>query len=155
MAARRVAVTGAGVVSPLGSTLEDFHRSLREARSGIRRLPDELSKKCGVQVAAGIDWNPAPFFKEAEAANLDRATQFALVAAGQALSGSGLGESVARERIGVYWGTGLGGANTLETAYQQVYGAGEWRTRPLTVVMAMSNAAGSNVAVRHALRGPF
>lgn len=155
MAERRVAVTGAGVVSPLGCNVEEFHRSLRDARPGIRRLPAELSQKSGVQVAASIDWDPTPFFKEAEAANLDRAAQFALVAAGQALSSSGLGESVARERVGVYWGTGLGGANTLETAYKQVYGAGEWRTRPLTVVMAMSNAAGSNVAVRHGLRGPF
>src|SRR2546426_7303972 len=42
----------------------------------------------------------------------------------------------------------MGGAHTLEGAYKQVYGAGEWRVRPLTVVMAMNNAAGSNVAVR-------
>src|SRR5213075_2284091 len=61
----------------------------------------------------------------------------------------------APERAGVYWGTGLGGSNTLEVAYQQVYGANEWRLRPLTVVMAMNNAAGSNVAVRHGLRGKF
>ena len=55
----------------------------------------------------------------------------------------------------MHWGTGLGGSNTLEGAYKQVYGANEWRLRPLTVVMAMSNAAGSNVAVRHGLRGKF
>jgi 3-oxoacyl-[acyl-carrier-protein] synthase II len=55
----------------------------------------------------------------------------------------------------VYWGTGLGGAHTLDASYRQLYGRGEWRTRPLTVVMAMSNAAGSNVALRHGLRGPF
>src|SRR5204862_432486 len=60
-----------------------------------------------------------------------------------------------RDRLGVYWGTGMGGAHTLESAYKNVYGAGEWRVRPLTVVMAMNNAAGSNVAVRHGLRGPF
>ena len=53
------------------------------------------------------------------------------------------------------WGTGMGGAHTLEASYQQVYGKGEWRVRPLTVVMGMTNAAGSNVAVRHGLRGPF
>ena len=60
-----------------------------------------------------------------------------------------------RERIGVSWGTGMGGAHTLDASYQQVYGKGEWRVRPLTVVMGMNNAAGSNVAVRHGLRGPF
>jgi len=152
MTVRRVAVTGAGVVSPLGSTFEEFHRALCEARPGIRRLPADVAQGSGVQVGAMIDWNPASLFKEGEAANLDRATQFALAAAGQAISASGIRGS---ERSGVYWGTGLGGSNTLEAAYKQVYGAREWRVRPLTVVMAMNNAAGSNVAVRHGLRGPF
>ena len=154
MAERRVAVTGAGIVSPLGAGLADFHAALCEARPGIRRLPQEVTQGSGVQVGALVDWNPAPMFKETEAANLDRTSQFALAAAAQALSSSGL-NTEAGERIGVYWGTGLGGAQTLEGAYKQVYGAGEWRLRPLTVVMGMNNAAGSNVAVRHKLRGPF
>ena len=155
MAERRVAVTGAGVVSPLGASLEEFHTALCEARSGIARLPAEIAGGSGVQVGARIDWQPAPFLKEAEAANLDRATQFALAAAAQAVSAAGLAATAARDRIGVYWGSGLGGANTLEASYKQVYGSGEWRLRPLTVVMAMNNAAASNVAVKHGLRGPF
>ena len=155
MAERRVAVTGAGVVSPLGSSLEEFHRALCDARPGIRQLPPDVAQGSGVQVGALVDWNPAPLFKEAEAANLDRATQFALAAAGQAISSSALQVGAASERVGVYWGSGLGGAHSLEAAYKQVYGAREWRVRPLTVIMAMNNAAGSNVAVRHRLRGPF
>jgi 3-oxoacyl-(acyl-carrier-protein) synthase len=155
VAQRRVAVTGAGVVSPLGSTLEDFHRALCDARPGIRRLPPESAQDSGVQVGALVDWQPAPLIDEAAAANLDRATQFALGAAAQALAASRLDVARAPERVGVYWGTGLGGAHTLEVAYKQIYGARQWRLRPLTVVMAMNNAAGSNVAVRHGLRGPF
>jgi 3-oxoacyl-[acyl-carrier-protein] synthase II len=156
MAARRVAVTGAGVVSPLGATLAEFHRSLAAGRSGIRRLAPEIAEGSGVQVGATIDWNPAPYFKEAEAANLDRVAQFALAAAAQAIAASGLEmANLNRERIGVSWGTGMGGAHSQEATYKQVYGAGEWRVRPLTVVMSMSNAAGSNVALRHGLRGPF
>jgi 3-oxoacyl-[acyl-carrier-protein] synthase II len=155
MGERRVAVTGAGVISPLGCTLEDFHRALCEARSGIGRLPAELSQSSGVQVGARVDWQPTAFLREAEAANLDRATQFALAAAAQALSASGLDAAAARERVGVYWGTGMGGAHSMETSFQQVYARNEWRLRPLSVVMSMSNAAGSNVAVRYGLRGPF
>jgi len=156
MAARRVAVTGAGVVSPLGTTLEEFQRSLAAGRSGIRRLAPALSERSGVQVGATLDWNPAPFLKEAEAANLDRVSQFALAAAAQAIAASGLRMAdLNRDRIGVSWGTGMGGAHTQETTYQQIYGAEEWRVRPLTVVMSMSNAASSNIAVRHGLRGPF
>jgi 3-oxoacyl-(acyl-carrier-protein) synthase len=154
---RRVAVTGAGVVSALGTTLEKFHDALAAGRSGIRRLAPALTENTGVQVGATIDWNPAELFKEGEAANLDRVTQFALAAAGEAITASGLlaDAGAARERIGVSWGTGMGGAHTQEASYQQVYGKREWRVRPLTVVMGMANAAGSNVAVRHGLRGPF
>jgi 3-oxoacyl-[acyl-carrier-protein] synthase II len=153
---RRVAITGVGVVSPLGASLEEFHRSLAEARSRIRRLPEEVARGSGVQVGALVDWDPAAHFKGPEAANLDRVAQFALVAAGQAIAASGLDPATAdRDRIGVYWGTGMGGSHTLEYAYGQVYGKNDFRLRPLTVVMAMNNAAGSNVAVRWNLRGPF
>jgi 3-oxoacyl-[acyl-carrier-protein] synthase II len=156
MGPRRVAITGTGVICPLGNRLEEFQRGLAAARSGIRRLPPDLAQGSGVQVGALVDWNPATRFKESEAANIDRVSQFALGAAGEALSSSGLDLAAAdRGRIGVYWGTGMGGAQSLEAAYKQIYGAGEWRLRPLTIVMAMSNSAASNVAVRHGLGGPF
>ncbi|HYG55216.1 MAG TPA: beta-ketoacyl-[acyl-carrier-protein] synthase family protein [Burkholderiales bacterium] len=152
----RVAVTGAGVISPLGNSMEALRESLASAKPGISRLPEALAEGSGVQAAARVDWDPSGMFKEAEAANLDRVSQFALAAAAQAIAASGLELAAAdRTRIGVSWGTGMGGAATLETSYKTVYGKGDWRLRPLTVVMAMNNAAGSNVAVRHGLGGPF
>lgn len=156
MAARRVAVTGIGVVSPLGLSLSAFHASLAAARAGIRRLPEELAQGSGVQAGALVDWRPAPMFMEAEAANLDRVTQFALAAAAQAFAASGIDLAAAdRNRIGVSWGTSVGGAHTIDASYRSIYGKNDWRLRPLTVVMSMSNAAGSNIAVKHGLRGPF
>jgi 3-oxoacyl-[acyl-carrier-protein] synthase II len=153
---RRVAITGIGVVSPLGATLQEFHAALVAGRSAIGRLPEEIARGSGVQVGATVRWTPAPFLKDGEAANLDRDSQFALGAAAQALAASRLDLAGAeRARIGVSWGTGMGGAGAVDASYQQVYGKDEWRLRPLTVVMAMNNAAGSNVAVRHGLRGPF
>ena len=152
---RRVAITGAGVVSPCGTGWVRFAHALAAARSGIRLLPPEIAQHSGVQVGALAEWDPAAI-KATEAANLDRVSQFALAAAAEALASSGLDVASAdRSRIGVYWGTGMGGAHSLEAGYKQVYGANEWRLRPLTVVMAMNNAAGSNVALRHGLRGPF
>ena len=58
----RVAITGAGVVSPLGNSLPEFHRALSEARSGIRLLPAEITQGSGVKVGGLIEWSPAPFF---------------------------------------------------------------------------------------------
>ena len=156
MTQRRVAITGAGVVSPLGNSVEAFHRSLADARSGIRRLPEAIAQGSGAQVGALVDWNPAPFYTEAEAANVDRVSQFAVAAAAQAISASGLDlQSVDRDRVGVFWGTGMGGAHTLDQSFLRLYGNKDWRGRPLTVVMAMNNAAGSNVALKNGLRGPF
>jgi 3-oxoacyl-(acyl-carrier-protein) synthase len=156
MAARRVALTGAGIISPLGNSLAEFQRSLTEAKSGIRRLPEAIAQGSGVQVGATVEWNPAGLFSEAEAANIDRVTQFAIAASSEALAASGLqAQGAERERIGVYWGTGMGGAQTLEASFKRLYADRDWRARPLTVVMAMNNAAGSNVALRHGLRGPF
>ena len=153
---RRVAVTGIGVVSALGNSFEEFSRSLVEGRSGVRRLPEEVTSGSGAQVGALIDWDPAAHFKGMEAGSLDRVAQFAITAASQALAASGLDlEKTDRNRVGVYWGTGMGGANTLEAAYSSVYGKKDFRLRPLSVVMAMNNAAGSNVALKWGLRGPF
>jgi 3-oxoacyl-[acyl-carrier-protein] synthase II len=156
MGARRVAITGIGVVSPLGNSLQEFHRALAEGRPGIGRLPEEIARGSGVQVGATVQWSPALLLKDGEVANLDRVSQFALGSAAQALAASRLDLAATdRNRVGVSWGTGMGGALSVDSSYQQVYGKGEWRLRPLTVVMAMNNAAGSNVAVRHGLRGPF
>jgi 3-oxoacyl-[acyl-carrier-protein] synthase II len=157
--ARRVAVTGLGVVSALGNSLEEFYASLAAARSGVRRLPEDVTLGSGVQVGALATWDAAARFKGAEAGSLDRVSQFALTAAGEALAASGLlgaePAAAARGRIGVSWGTGMGGAHTLDGAYKSVYGKNDFRLRPLSVVMAMNNAAGSNVAVKWGLRGPF
>jgi 3-oxoacyl-[acyl-carrier-protein] synthase II len=152
----RVAITGAGVVSPMGRGLADFHSALEAGRSGIRRLPEDVKQGSGVEVGALIDWETPDWLSRNEASNLDRSAQFALSAAAQALETSGLDlDSADRDRIGVYWGTGMGGASTLETTYRNLYVGNVWRPKPFTVVMVMSNAPGANVALRHALRGPF
>jgi 3-oxoacyl-[acyl-carrier-protein] synthase II len=153
---RRVAVTGIGVVCAIGNSYPEFRRALAEARSGVRALPPEIAMGSGVQVGALASWDPAAHFKGPEAAALDRVSQFALTAAGEAIAASGLDlQSADRNRIGVCWGTGMGGAHTLEAAYQSVYARNDFRLRPLSVVMGMNNAAASNVAVKWGLRGPF
>jgi 3-oxoacyl-[acyl-carrier-protein] synthase II len=156
VAERRVAVTGIGAVCALGNSFPEFRQSLADARSGVRALPSEIAMGSGVQVGALANWDPAAHFKGPEAAALDRVAQFALTAAAEAIAASAMDLAAAdRNRIGVCWGTGMGGAHTLEGAYSSVYGKNDFRLRPLSVVMAMNNAAGSNVAVKWGLRGPF
>jgi 3-oxoacyl-[acyl-carrier-protein] synthase II len=88
-------------------------------------------------------------------AHLDRATQFALAAAKEAVADAGL-ELGEEESFGagVYWGTGLGGATTVEEGYRTLLTTGTGRLRPSTVVQGMSNAAAAQISIAHGLRGP-
>ncbi len=154
---RRVAVTGIGVVSALGNSLADFRSALAAGRPGVRAPAagsDARLRRAGGRA-----------HRLGSAPRISRATKPARSTASRSSRwrpparrsrpAASTWQKADRNRIGVYWGTGMGGANTLETAYSTVYGKNDFRLRPLTVVMAMNNAAGSNVAVKWGLRGPF
>jgi len=148
-------VTGLGVVSPVGNTADEFFDALIHARSGIRRLPADLQAPGGDLVGGLVDFDPAAHWPPHQSSQLDRATQFALVAAGQAIENAGFSPSEAESlSAGVYWGTGLGGANAIEESYRQLY-AGNGRVRPTTVVLGMNNAAAGQISIAHGLRGPI
>jgi 3-oxoacyl-[acyl-carrier-protein] synthase II len=152
---RKVAVTGLGIVSAVGNDPATFFANLMAGRSGIARLPGGAGGPPGTQVAAQVAFDPAAHFSELEAGALDRFSQFALVAAAQAIADAGLqlaGEDCTR--IGVCLGTGLGGAQTIDDSYRALHGRGAAAVRPLTVLMAMNTAGASQIALKHALTGP-
>lgn len=153
---RRVAVTGLGVVSPLGNDRETFFANLMAGKSGIRRLQTEFVDKLDAQLAAPVvDFDPLAHFPRSKANSLDRVTQFALVASQQALDDSGIDlQTVDRDRAGVCLGTGMGGAASIEEGYVRLYRDNASRLKPFTVLMAMNNAAGSQVALDFGLTGP-
>ena len=150
----RVVVTGLGVISPVGRTPSDVIAQLLAARSGIGSLTLDFPGARDL-VAGQIAFDPAGHWPAHQAVQYDRATQFALVAAGQAIASAGLSldedESL---RAGVYWGTGMGGAASVEESYRQLFGGGG-RIRPTTVVLAMNNAPAAHISMQHGLRGPL
>ena len=152
---RRVVVTGMGVVSPLGRSVREFVSAVMEARSGIRPVPDSIYSGPACLVAGLVDFDANAHWPAHQAAQYDRATQFALVAARQALADAALG--VTEEdgmHAGVYWGTGLGGASTIEESYRLLY-LGNGRVRPSSVVLGMNNAAAAQISIANRLRGPL
>ncbi len=152
---RRVAITGMGVLSPVGNSCEAFFSSLAAGRSGIRRLSSDFAERLSVTIAAEVDFDPEAFFSRKTARTMDRVSQFAMVAASQAWQDAGLHlPEKERLRAGVYLGTSMGGARTLEETYVQLYRQNVRRLHPLTVVMAMNNAAASNISMAHGLKGP-
>ena len=151
-AGRRVAVTGLGVVSPLGNDVETLFASLVAGHSGVVRIEHAERAHIGAAVQSfdGSTLFPAPRLRM-----LDRVSQFALAAASQALADSRLAlDAIDRSRAGVYLGTGMGGAQTADDGYLTLYAQGSTRVQPYSVLMAMNNAAASWIGIDHALTGP-
>ena len=152
---RRVAVTGLGVVSPLGNDTEAFFGALVAGRSGVRHLEGPAFERLATRVGAPADFDGASHFPPPRLRMLDRVSQFALVAAGQALAASaGAPEGLDPRRVGVFMGTGMGGSATTDESYRTLYAEGSDRVKPFSVLMAMSNAAAAWIALDHGFAGP-
>lgn len=151
---RRVAITGMGVVSPLGNDVPRFFKNLVAGVSGIGLLHTDFSHRLASPIAAQADFDEASHFPIAKYRMLDRVSLFAVVAAAQAIEDAGLGPTADRTRIGVFMGTGMGGAQTLEEGYRELYAAQAKSVRPFSVLMAMQNAAASWIALDYGFSGP-
>ena len=152
---RKVVVTGLGVISPVGNGRDAFFASLSAGRSGIRRLTSEFSPRLVAKVGGEVDFDGTAIFPKPKLALLDRFSQFALAAAIEAMGDAGIEAGDPRkESAGVYLGTGLGGAQTTESGYADLFLHGKDRLPPYTVVRAMNNSATAHISIDFALRGP-
>lgn len=154
--ARRVVVTGLGVVSPAGSGSAVFFDNLMAGRSGIRRVQGPFADKLSTRVAGTVpDFDPAAHFTKMQLSGIERFSQMALVAAREAVRDARLEIVEAeRPRAGVSMGTGMGGAGTLEEGYVEIFHRETPRVRPLTVLLGMNNAAASHISLEFQLQGP-
>jgi 3-oxoacyl-[acyl-carrier-protein] synthase II len=151
----RVAVTGLGVVAPLGDNVETLFSNLAAGRSGIGLLAIPEAQRLRSPIGAAVQSEIASTFPPAQLRMLDRVSQLALSACSQAIADSGVDFAVEqRERCGVCVGTSLGGASTTDIGYQTAYAQHSDRIQPFSVLAAMSNAAASWIGIQHGLSGP-
>ena len=156
---RRVVITGMGCVSALGVTAAAAWDSMREGRSGIGPLTGLDDSTLRTPIAAQAKgFVAAEYFDEKRLVLLDPVSQFALVAAREAVAQSGLvfsaeGTELA-ERTAVIIGTGIGGASTQDQMARRLYGEGNPRVHPMAIVRVMPNAPASQISLEFGLRGP-
>ena len=155
MPANRVAVTGLGVIAPVGHSVEELFANLTAGRSGIGILPAALRQSDRIQVGAAVPLEAAAHFPAQRARMLDRVAQLALIAAASAIADAKLDfQTERRERCGVFVGTALGGAQTTDEGFQTLYAERSERIKPFTVLAAMTNAAASWIGIDYGLSGP-
>ncbi len=152
---RRVAVSGIGVVSPLGNSAAEVLARARAGRSGVRRLEIAFADRLTSPIAAIANLDPGAEADPGRSRMLDRFSLLALFAAEQAVQqAQGALAQVDRERAGVFVGTGMGGTLTMDAGYRTLYGEQSDRIKPFTILMGMHNAAAAWIGIEHDLRGP-
>jgi 3-oxoacyl-[acyl-carrier-protein] synthase II len=152
-----VVITGMGVVSPVGSTLDSFWSALIAGQSGIAPISLFDASAFSVRIAGEVkDFDVTRFVEAKEAKRLDRFVQFAMGAAVQAVSQSGLADSpsVDKTRVGVVIGCGVGGIHTIETNVATLASRGPSRVSPFFVPMTIIDMASGMVSIRYGFMGP-
>jgi 3-oxoacyl-[acyl-carrier-protein] synthase II len=156
MSNRRVVVTGIGAITPLGNHSEVLFQKLMQGVSGIRHLETAFVDTLDCKLAAWIeDFDPLTYFSKNQAATMDRTTQLSVAASKNAIEDAKLELATENcERIGVYLGSGMVGANSIEEGYSRLFVERAKRLKPFTVLMSMNNAASAQVALDFGLLGP-
>ena len=156
MSARRVVVTGTGVVSAIGMDTAGFWDSIRACRPGISPYASVDSTDIRFKTGAEIrGYEPGAHFQSKEADLMDRFAQFAVIAAREAVAMSGLvlGEEEGA-RTAVICGTSIGGVLAQENAYSDLYRDNRSRVHPMSIPRTMPNSAASNVSMQFGITGP-
>lgn len=152
---KRVAVTGLGAVSPAGLDAASTWAGVREGRTGIGPLHCTRQEIVTCPIAAQVrDFDPAPLFDAKQLATLDRFSQFAVAAAREAMTASGLDrDDPAVRNAATIVGSGVGGMTTLDDAFYRTYGEKIARVHPFSVPRFMGNAAASQISMDLGLHG--
>ncbi|HPZ59679.1 MAG TPA: beta-ketoacyl-ACP synthase II [Bacillota bacterium] len=152
---RRVAITGMGVVSPIGNDMETFRKNLLEGVCGIDYITRFDPEEYKVKIAAEVkDFRITDHVDKSEARRMDLFTQYAVVAAKEAISQSCILGTVEPEKFGVYIGSGIGGMDTLVNTMDRFRAGGPRKVSPLFIPMMISNMASGNIAIQYNAMGP-
>ena len=153
---RRVVVTGMGVFASAGKNADEFFANLAAGRSAIRRIQQFDPSQLSVQIGAEIpDYDPLAYFPPKRLDLVDRFSQFALLAAKEAVGCSGIQlRDEERPRFGVVTGTGMGGTYTFESGCQKLFAENATRLHPFTIPKIMHNAATSQLCMEFGAQGP-
>ena len=152
---RRVVVTGMGAITPIGNSVEEFWNGIKEGKTGFGPITyfDTPDYRC--KLAAEVkDFDPAQYMDKKSARRMEQFCQFAVAAAGQAISDAGLTmEQEDPYMVGCSVGSGIGSLQAMEREYDRLKEKGPGRVGPMLVPLMISNMAAGNVSIAYGLKG--
>ena len=157
MELKRVVVTGLGALTPIGNTAPAFWAALLEGRSGAGPITRFDASKFKTQFACEVkDLNVEDFIERKESRRMDRCTHLGLIAAEEAVTDSGLEASNPnKDRIGVIWGSGIGGLDTFTEEFGNYFKEGENpRFNPFFIPKMIADICGGYISMKYGYRGP-
>ncbi|OGI58435.1 MAG: beta-ketoacyl-[acyl-carrier-protein] synthase II [Candidatus Muproteobacteria bacterium RBG_19FT_COMBO_61_10] len=156
MTKRRVVITGMGIVSPLGNSVDQNWANIVAGKSGIDTITQFDATGFSCTMAGEVkDFDPVRYMTEKEARKMDRFIQLGMAAGIDAFKDSGLEvTSENAERIGVHIGSGIGGLNTIEAGTRTLIEKGQRRISPFYIPMSIINMISGNLSIRFGLQGP-
>lgn len=152
---RRVVVTGMGAITPIGNNVEEFFTAVKAGNCGIDFISSFATDDFTVKLAAEVkNFDPKEYMDFKEAKRMERFSQFAIVAAKEAIEDSNIDlDKVNKERFGVIVGSGIGGIESIEKEEQKLLDKGPKRINPLFIPMIITNMAAGNVAIKFGAKG--
>ncbi|MDZ7374552.1 MAG: beta-ketoacyl-ACP synthase II, partial [candidate division KSB1 bacterium] len=153
---RRVVITGMGVITPVGNTLETFWKALVEGRSGVGPITRFDTTDYETKIAAEVkDFRPEDYMDRKEARRMDRFCQYGVAAANLAIEDAGLVNSnVDKERVGVIIASGIGGMETFSSEIKKLFDYGPKRISPFFIPMLIADIVPGHVSIMHGFKGP-
>jgi 3-oxoacyl-[acyl-carrier-protein] synthase II len=153
---RRVAVTGIGLVSPVGIGTEESWEAIRNGRSGVGSITAFDAAEFACRIAGQVkDFQPEKYIERKEIKKMGRFIQFAIAASEFAMTASGLKvDAENEERVGVYIGSGIGGFEVIEREYDLLLKHGPRRISPFFIPATIINLASGQVSIRYRAKGP-
>jgi len=151
---RRAVVTGMGIISPVGNTVDEFWDNLIQGKHGIAPITKFDTSGYKAKLAAEVkNFNARDYMEKADMLRSDLYAQFGLAAACQAVEESGIIGTLPAERLGVYFGTGIGGIQTITDEIDKLRSRGPRKVSPYFVPMMIANMAAGLIAIRFGCKG--
>ena len=157
MQLKRVVVTGLGALTPIGNNIEEYWNALVNGVSGAAPITHFDASKSKTRFACEVkNFNPIDFIDRKSARKMDKFTQYAMVASDEAIADAGLDlETINKLRVGVIWGAGIGGLETLQNeVLNYASGDGTPKFNPFFIPKMIADIAPGHISIKHGFMGP-